>query len=290
MAERFGGKFSLQNAQTPSTSFAGAKRTKIGGRANLLFFLPLPLAIRAFFAPPQEMVLHLAAFGQLILSAWLTREGLKAEEAWSARTIARRPAIPRKIFGAICTGLGLGLAGFAASGSASAAMFAGFGFALHLGAFGFDPLRDKGIEGVDAFQTDRVARAVDEAEKHLKSMSEAIASTGDKALMRRLEAFQSRARALFRQVEEDPRDLAAARRYLSVYLMGARDASLKYAAIAQRQPNPEARAEYEALLDDLEKNFATRTQAFLTDTHADLTVEIDVLRERLAREGLRLEE
>ena len=72
--------------------------------------------------------------------------------------------------------------------------------------------------------------------------------------------------------------------------MAARDASLKYAAIAQRQSKPEARAEYEALLDDLEKNFATRTQAFLTDTHADLTVEIDVLRERLAREGLRLEE
>ncbi len=290
MAERFGGKFSPENARTPSAPFAGAKRTKIGGRANLLFFLPLPLAIRAFFAPPQEMVLHLAAFGLLILSAWLTREGLKAEEAWGARTIARRPAIPRKIFGAICTGLGLGLAGFAISGSASAAIFAGLGLALHLGAFGFDPMKHKGMEGVDAFQTDRVARAVDEAEKHLKSMSEAIASTGDKALMRRLEAFQLKARALFRQVEEDPRDLAAALRYLSVYLMGARDASLKYAAIAQRQSKPEARAEYEALLDDLEKNFATRTQAFLKDTHADLTVEIDVLRERLAREGLRLEE
>ena len=38
-----------------------------------------------------------------------TREGLQAEAAYDARRIARRPAIPRKLFGGILTGLGLAI-------------------------------------------------------------------------------------------------------------------------------------------------------------------------------------
>ena len=44
-----------------------------------------------------------------------------------------------------------------------------------------------------------------------------------------------------------------------------------------------------ALLDDLETNFAARTRKSLLDDRSDLTVEIDVLRERLSREGVRTE-
>ncbi len=298
MAERFGGKFSPENARiagettglAAQNSYAGARRTRIGGRANLLFFAPLPLAWRAFSSEPVEMTQLLAALGLLLLGAWLTREGLRAQEAWQARTIARRPALPRKILGSLLTGLGLGLAGFTLAGPLEAALFALLGAGLHLGAFGLDPMQNKGMEGVDEFQTERVARAIDEAEKHLGAMTNAISPLGDRALARRLEAFQSSARALFRTVEDDPRDLTAARRYLSVYLLGARDAATKYAAIAQRGTNPSAKADYLALLDDLEKNFTARTESLLTDNRADLTVEIDVLRERLAREGLRPEE
>ena len=36
--------------------------------------------------------------------------------------------------------------------------------ALHLGTFGADPMADKGMEGIDAFQTGRVAHAVEEGD------------------------------------------------------------------------------------------------------------------------------
>ncbi|MFT7137428.1 MAG: regulator of replication initiation timing, partial [Akkermansiaceae bacterium] len=48
------------------------------------------------------------------------------------------------------------------------------------------------------------------------------------------------------------------------------------------------RADYLALLDDLDKNFAARTQKSLLEDKTDLNIEIDVLRERLSREGVRL--
>ncbi|MDX5401650.1 MAG: 5-bromo-4-chloroindolyl phosphate hydrolysis family protein, partial [Rhodobacterales bacterium] len=221
----------------------------------------------------------------------LTREGLIAQEAYEARKVARRPAFPRKIAGSLLTGLGLGMAGFAASGDiVGPAAYALVGTVLHFLAFGPDPLRDKGAEGIDSFQTDRVARAVDEAEKHLAAMTDAMLRAGDRQLMARLERFQTVARDLFRTVENDPRDLTAARKYLSVYLLGARDATVKFAEIWTRNRDPQARADYEALLTDLEQNFAARTQKLLLDDRSDLTVEIEVLRERLDREGVRTPE
>jgi hypothetical protein len=146
-------------------------------------------------------------------------------------------------------------------------------------------MRDKGAEGIDAFQTDRVARAVDEAEKHLAAMKDAILRAGDRTLEARVDRFAATARALFRQVEQDPRDLTAARKYLSVYLMGARDATVKFADLFARSRDARARAEYESLLSDLETTFADRSRGFLANDRTDLNVEIEVLRERLQREG-----
>ncbi|WP_197917270.1 5-bromo-4-chloroindolyl phosphate hydrolysis family protein [Thiosulfatihalobacter marinus] len=289
MARKFGGKFSPGNGDTPPVgAFQGARRSRVGGRVNLLFLAPLPLIWQAFGNGPGALVLNLAALGTLLLAAWLTREGLLAQEAYDARTVARRPALPRKMLGSVLTGAGLAVAGFAAGGDILAPIaYAVVGTVLHFLAFGPDPLQNKGLEGVDLFQTDRVARAVDEAEEHLRAMSEAIKRAGDRTLETRVGQFQQAARALFRTVENDPRDLTAARRYLGVYLLGARDATVKFADIYSRTRNAEARADYAALLDDLEQNFATRNQKLLLDDRSDLTIEIDVLRERLQREGVR---
>jgi hypothetical protein len=296
MARRFGGKFSPRGdnpAGLPRTGHPGAslppppRRSKAGMRVNLLFLAPAPLVLTAFFREPVGLAFNLGAFGLLMLAAWLTREGLIAEEAYEARTVARRPAFPRKILASLLTGAGLFTAAFGAGqGVAVSALLALLGAGLHSMAFGLDPMKDKGVEGVDHFQTDRVARAVDEAERHLAAMSEAIARVNDRVLAGRVDRFQATARAMFRQVEQDPRDLTAARRYLGVYLLGARDATSKFADLYVRTGDAKARSDYEALLDDLEKQFAARTEALLLDDRTDLDIEIEVLRERLAREGV----
>jgi hypothetical protein len=242
--------------------------------------------VRAFFQEPLGLALDLGACAVLLLAAWLTREGLLAQEAYEARKVARRPAIPRKIFGSVLMGAGLALGGMGAGGLA-AAIFAVLGAALHLAAFGLDPLRDKAAEGIDRFQADRVARAVAEAEQHLAAMTRAVRATGDRALVERVAAFQATARAMFRTVENDPRDLTAARKYLGVYILGARDAAVKFAGLSATRRDAGARAAFVALLTDLESNFAARTQSLLANDREDLDIEIAVLRERLGRDGLR---
>ncbi len=289
MAQKFGGKYSPngQSGTSPQAeTFQNARRSRAGGRVNLLFIAPLPLIWKAFTSEPLGMATYLCALVVLLMAAWLTRSGQEAHDAYDARKVARRPALPRKILGSFLTAGGLALAGFAGHGLLDAVIFAVVGFGLHLFAFGPDPLRDKGVEGVNLHQTDRVARAVDEAEEHLRAMSDAIKRAGDRELEGRVERFQQAARALFRTVENDPRDLSSARRYLGVYLLGAKDATVKFADLYSRTRNAEARAEYAALLDDLEDNFAARNQKLLLDDKGDMNIEIDVLRERLAREGV----
>lgn len=290
MARRFGGKYSPGAApQADDAANLAPPRTvrsRAARRARLLFFPAFVFLFPAFGSAPRGMVVSLVAGALVLLSAWLTQEGVKAQEAYDDRRVARRPAIPRKIFGAVALGAALFAGGMLSQpGLLYPALFALLGVGLHLFAFGPDPLRNKGMEGVDQFQTERVARAVDEAEAYLAGMKDAILRAGDRALDGRVDRFATAARQLFRTIEGDPGDLTAARKYLSVYLMGARDATVKFADHYARTRDPKVRSDYEALLTDLETTFAERSKALMADSHTDLDVEIQVLRERLKLEA-----
>lgn len=303
MAKRYGGKFSPQGSSSDQPvatgNFEGAQVKPAGARSNVLFVPAILLVFLSLDDGAIGLTLGLVAAAVLTLAAWLLREGLRAEAAFDARKVARRPVFPRKIAASLLTGIGVALAAFKSELAADALQSEPgllapmlYGIAatvLHSVSFGLDPMQDKGMEGIDTFQQDRVARVVDEAEKHLDAMTDALTRAGDREMEARLEAFQKTARDLIRTVEEDPRDLTAARKYLGVYLQGARDATTKYADVYSRTRDPKARADFEALLVDLDQNFAARTRKSLLDDRSDMNVEIEVLRDRLKREGVRIE-
>ena len=292
MAQRFGGKYSPDGkgdaVSAERGAYQGAQVNPVGARANLLFIPAIPMVFLALNDGAVNLTLALVSAGILTLAAWLLRGGLVAEAAYAARKVARRPAIPRKLFSSALTGIGIAIAAYRVEpGLVAPLLFGVAACGLHLAAFGIDPLRDKGMEGVDTFQQDRVARVVDEAEAHLTAMTDAMKRAEDRQMSLKLEKFQATARDLIRTVEEDPRDLTAARKYLGVYLIGARDATIKFADIYSRSRDTQARADYSDLLDDLSDNFAARTRKLLVDDRSDLNIEIDVLRDRLQREGVR---
>lgn len=297
MAERFSGKFSPRSDAYPASDRVlsdGGRQTPpaptrhpLEGRPFWILLCAAPILLSAFGEGPVTLARSLIGFGLIAGGAMLTREGLRAEAAFDARRIARRPAFPRKISGAILFAAGLALAAtdpaMGLFGAITVGLVAG---ALHLFAFGFDPMRDKGMEGIDTFQQDRVARVVAEGEKHLTAMKDAILRAKDRRLEARVDLFAAHAKELFRVVEEDPADLAAARRYMGIYLEGARDATIKFADLWPQTRDESARTAYESLLDDLEKNFAAHTRSLIANGREGLDVEIEVLRDRLAREGV----
>jgi hypothetical protein len=257
-----------------------------------MYLLPLPLLFAGLGAIQRgsagEMLGELGAFVGLMFSAWLLGEGLRAEDAYDARAVARPPAIPRKLFAAVLTGASVTLAGVASLGQPlmGALAFGVVAAAAHLVAFGLDPMRKKGLEGVDEFATDRVARAIDQAEELVRQTTDAGKRIGDRRIEGRLERLGEQAREVFRVVERDPRDLSRARTFLSVYLLGLRDATVKFADVWGRSRDAEARAAYESLLGDLEQSFATQRTHLLEDDRSALDIEIDVLRDRLKQDGL----
>ncbi|MEP0155974.1 5-bromo-4-chloroindolyl phosphate hydrolysis family protein [Pseudophaeobacter sp.] len=317
MAKQFGGKFSprgssatpnsgntqsgaqsgnqsgtatTQGASRPSVAIRNATPDPVGLRSNLMFVPAGLLVLLSLNDGAAGLAMGLIAACFWTAGAYMLREGLRATAAYDMRRVARKPALPRKILAAVLVGLGGALAAWKAEpGIVTAAIYGLAACGLHLAAFGLDPLQDKGTEGIDDFQQNRVARAVEEAEFSLDEMTDAAMRARDRDVEERVEQFQAVARELFRTVEEDPRDLTAARKYLTVYLRGAKDATVKFADIYSRSGDATARADYLSLLSDLEDNFAARTRKMLLEDRSDLTVEIDVLRDRLQREGVHLD-
>ncbi|MFD1882917.1 5-bromo-4-chloroindolyl phosphate hydrolysis family protein [Paracoccus pacificus] len=303
MAIRFGGKYSPDGSRRYVEVKAGPgsrppepppvrdPRHRLESRTTWIMVAAAPLLIGAFFQNPTALVLNLAGFGLIAAGCLITREGLRAEAAYDARRVARRPAWPRKLLGGIVTGLGLGVGALEPGASTSwgvwGACLIGFaGVVLHYLTFGPDPMRDKGMEGIDQYQQDRARRVVDEGRAYLDQMRDAIRRAGDRALDDRVARFAATAEGLFRRVEEDPETVTAARRYLGVYLMGARDATIKFVDLYTPTRDPAARRAFEQLLDDLERNFADRTRSLIEGGRTDMDIEIEVLRDRLAREGV----
>jgi hypothetical protein len=295
MARRFGGRYSPGGPTTQDPTERAAQEALVesrrvdaaGAKANLLFIPPVIAAFAGLFGGPEALVLSLGAAAVLALSAWLLREGLRAEAAYEARPVARRPALPRKMLAAVLTGGGALLAGLSGGTEFFGSLLYALAAAgLHLAAFGLDPLSDKRVEGIDSFQQDRVARVVEEAEAYLSAIRDQVRALGDRALEMRVAGFEALARRMIRSVEEDPRDLTAARKFLGVYLMGARDATVRFADLYRRTRDPQARADYEALLGDLEANYAAGTTRLLEGGREAMDLEIKVLRDRLQREGV----
>ncbi|MGR3494939.1 5-bromo-4-chloroindolyl phosphate hydrolysis family protein [Citreimonas sp.] len=291
MARRYGGRHSPGGADPAQAGRVGVppRVDPVGARSNVMFLPPVVLAFTSLGAGAAGFAAGLVGAGALLLGAWLLRDGLRAEAAYAHRAIARRPALPRKMLAAVSCGLGTAIAAWTSDpGLVAPVLFGACATALHLGAFGLDPMRDKGLAG-DTLHGKRVARVVDEAEAHLADLAAAARSLGDRDIEARIERLAATVRDMIRQVEKDPRDLTAARRYLGVYLIGARDAAQKYAALDPRTRAGGARDDFLRLLTDLEASFGKKTQTLLLEDTTALEVEIDVLRDRLRREGVAME-
>ena len=291
MAKRFGGKYSPDGTSSGTDIREEPVEASVIEDATagtkLLFVPAVILIFTSINDGPTTLLMALIGAALLTFAAWFTREGLKAEAAYNARKVARKPTIPRKMLASCAMGVGVALAAYTGnSGLIGSAIYGIIALGLHITAFGIDPLKDKRMEGIDTFQQDRVARVVEQADASLAAMKDHIARLEDRDLTARVATFEATAMKMARTVEEDPRDLTRARKYLGVYLEGARDATVKFVDLYSRKADPDARTTYIALLDDLQENFAARTDKMLDDDRTDMDIEIKVLRDRLQREGL----
>jgi 5-bromo-4-chloroindolyl phosphate hydrolysis protein len=277
---------------------ARAAKRSLGsiGASLLLYALPVPLLAKAFY----ELFIHgrfagfavcLALFVLFVSGASLARRGIQRDWNFKDRKVAVAGVAPLKTAGGLVIGIATFLAAWLTAGqtlpaSAAIALGALLGFFL---AYGFDARGSKGVAADAGVSAAEVAAALDEARTRIGAIEAAgkrLSGDAAYALRQKIRDVVGAASKVLKLIEDDPRDLRRARKFLNVYLDGAKTVTENYAATAARAPTPEMEAKFRSVLDDLKATCEEQYKRLLEDDTLDLDAQIEVLKTRLTREGL----
>lgn len=268
-------------------------RTTWTPRGLLLFVLALPLIPALFLSLVRgdlsRTLVHLAAMALLFGGALLTRQGLIQEALFEERRTAAAPSIPRKTIGGVAVGLATSLCAYFAVGQDL--LFSIFmGSLAYLGcylAYGPDPRKDKGVASERHGVTNaEVAQVLAQAEQKILRIEEAGRRLGNVELRQRLEHIGNQARQILQQLEEDPRDIQRARKFLYVYLDGAQQVSEGYASAHRHEPSGQLESNFRNVLVNIEDVFTEQYKRLQENEVLDVDVKIEALALQLKREGL----
>ncbi len=259
----------------------------------LLFLLPLPL----FFVIPLSLSAHnmkafwinSLAFSLFILAAVIARKGFFIEREYKKRKIAKAPKIKYKTISLIIFTIavfitskwGAGNSFFVSLGYSVAGFF---GFYLY---YGLDPMRDKVYNVSLEVSPEEVIEALDEAEKKIEAIDDARVSIYNLELNRRLKSIVKEAKKVLKLIEENPNDLYRARKFLVVYLDGAKRVIEGYAKTKEEgAKTKELDDKFQDILDMIETTFKEQQQKLKENSIENLDVQIEVLKKRMQYEGV----
>ncbi len=261
---------------------------KVGGRviapkAVLPFLFVVPPAACAILSLVRgdtgRFGLAAAVTALFFLAAWLIRKGVAAAGT-------TRP-FPGRLLGTAA----LALATFGAArylalyGILPALIFAAGAVAGAVLAYGSE-LSPSRAEELSADQAD--ARAMAEAARaKLQRLARArYRIQGAPELGARLDGVKAWIEKILGLIEEDPRDLRRARKFLVVYLDGACEVAEKYVDLQDKGQAASFKPRLEELLDEMERVSAEQHAKLLQNDALDLDVQLEVLSERLKKEGV----
>jgi hypothetical protein len=275
-------------SRTSSPNVAGDRTATDRPRAAtgwLLFVLPLPVAAAAMVALARGQLLLLVGdavgYGLFLAGAMLMRRGLILAEKLSAEPW------PLKTMGSVLVSLATAITAWLGVGH-HPAIAAAFGIVALLGCYltyGFDLNRSRlfsGRRGVSASARAMLAQA----ERSIAAIEQSSRDIRQPELNRRLERITALATQILRRLEEDPRDLRRASKFLVVYLEGVERVVQGYAKTHTQVAAPDLDERFRHALVTIEDAFQEQQQRLLESDVEDLDVQIEVLTQQLKREGL----
>ncbi len=257
-----------------------------------MFLLPLPVLIAALVALGRGHLIGLignaAGYGLFLAGALLLRRGLLSEAEYDRRRVAHAPW-PFKTLGGATIAAATGITAWLGVGHHPVIAVA-FGLTALLGCYlyyGFDPHIAKRFTDHDGvYATERMLQALAQAERSIAAIEQAARTIGNVELNSRLRRIAASARRILTLLEEDPRDLRRARKFLNVYLDGAGQVIEGYAKTHERIAAPDLEENFRRVLITIEEVFAEQQQKLLESDINDLDVQIEVLAAQLKREGV----
>ena len=128
--------------------------------------------------------------------------------------------------------------------------------------------------------------ALTEAENKIAGIEKAARRIRNPELTTRLKRIAKRARNIVNVMEDDPADIRRARRFLNVYLDGAKRVSEGYARTHSRKSSGDLESNFRSVLTTIEDVFDQQHHKLLEHDQLDLDVQIDVLSQQLKKQGV----
>ncbi len=263
-------------------------------RALLLFLLPLPLLLACLIALFRDGKALVAlgsgvAFAIVMVSANLMRKGVSIEaEAKRRRIVRRTSTIPYKMLSAGVLGAGIFIgakfgSGETLIGSVLLGMVAAVGAVL---VYGRDPSRTAPEMPAIGVTSEEVLEILNEADGKILAIEAARDRIHNVELKDRLRNIVTGVREIMGIIEDDPRDMRSARKFLKVYLDGAQRVTEGYADTHKYGDNGVLENNFRTVLTTIETVISEQKVKLRENNLTELDVQIEVLQLQLEKEGV----
>ncbi len=265
----------------PSISEVGSIK-----KGFLLYLFLVPLFLSIVFALMGMRLIPFAlnsiAFLLLFVTIVLSRRGFAQERNYNLAKLTKAPKIPYKQLSAYLLGVSVFFSAYiAGSESLVESLFLSglsiFGYWLY---YGFDPRKDK-LENFDDISIDLVLETMQKAHSKVALIEKENAMIKDSVLSQKITGALGHAKSILSAIEEEPKKLRDARKFLVVYIDGIADVTTSYRAIEEGKVTPETRERLLRLMDDVEIRFQKELERLKEGHQLDLDLHIDVLREQI---------
>lgn len=283
----------MSNTKRINSTADVVHEVRYGLKGTLLYLLPFPVLIATIIALVQGkfwMTLVLGgSFAGFTIAAIIARHGLKLEAAFVKKKYAKAPSTPYKTVAAIILAITTGVTAYLAASHSlvssvltGTAAFLGFMF-----SYGLDHRRDRTGNLSIGVTAEEVIDALEAAEIKISSIEDAKRGIRNLDFKQRIDRITNKARDILKVIEDDPKDLDRARKFLKVYLTGAERVTKKYAETHKKEATTdELDANFGRVLDSIEETFKTQHTKLKENDQFDLDVQIEVLETQLKREGI----
>ncbi len=253
----------------------------------LLYFFLTPLFLSVILALMQRNIpafgLNLVAFILFYGTAKLNTWGLANEFKYHKEKLTKAPTKPYKTMSAMLIGIAtLYTASIAGGESLFSGIFlasvAMLGYVLH---YGLDPRTDK-LENIGDVSAELVLKTLSDAKAKISGIESHIAKDfKDLELKEKLSLAVKKAEHIIQTIQEDPKDIRVARKFLLVYLDGLEKVTESYTSMDEADIKGETKEKLHNLLNDVEIKFDKELARLKKNNQFDLDVNIDVLHQQI---------
>ncbi len=254
------------------------------GTLLYLFLLPLFLSIllALFNTNIKAFLLNGISFILFLAVVNLAKKGFTQEGLYHQDTFTKAPKIPYKMLAGYLLGVATLFTAFVTGGqdlvkSSFLAVIATVGYYLY---YGFDPKVDK-FENLGDVSSEFVLETIKEAREKLSRIKSAMEKIGDLALYEKLNIAVAKSENILQAIQEDPKDVRVARKFLTVYIDGVAKVTDSYTSLEEKEIDPEIKSKLHTLMDDIESRFDKELKRLKQNNEFDLDVHIDVLQEQI---------